>query len=109
MTFTPKIRWLLIGTGLVLTLVAVNWVDRADSIITTQASPTGPSTPPLPREKRAEPDVIHLEKLERAPLETDADTQPDDPFKSKSWYVAPPPPKPLPPLRRQPRPCPLPI
>lgn len=95
MAVTQKTRWIIIGVALVLTLAAVNWVDKTDSIATAQASSSKTRTPSAPKEITKVPDAIHLDKLQRAPQEAEA--QVDDLFKSKSWYVPPPPPKPVPP------------
>lgn len=99
MAVTQKTRWMIIAAALILTLIAVGWVNQTDPIDEAQASPSATkhvassSTRETDEESRA--DAIQLNKLERAKIDVKA--QIADLFKSKSWYVPPPPPKPVPP------------
>ncbi|WP_189941771.1 secretion system X translation initiation factor [Sulfuriferula thiophila] len=97
MAVTQKTRWIIIATALLLTLVAVNWVNQAES--NDDASTSAPEfkhpAPSRHREEKPEPDAIQLAKLGRA--QPGSKVKIVDLFTSKSWYVPPPPPKPAPP------------
>jgi uncharacterized protein (DUF2249 family) len=107
---TPKQRWIILGGLLSVTLLAGYLVDdepvpekskRKGSV----ASKSAASSPAESRRAgaKAQPTELAAAPLsfpESAPLETAGEggteegAKPVDPFRSKTWYVAPPPPKP---------------
>lgn len=95
---TQKTRQILIAGALVLTLVAVSWINQTESADSTQAS--APEVKHKTQSQHTQDTLaasyaIPLGKLERP--QPGPKTRMSDLFKSKSWYVPPPPPKPLPP------------
>ena len=102
MAVSNKLRRILIAGSLVCTLAAVGWVNEQDQVATAQADPHASLAVSKPQPEPKMPDnrqpdstggLIQLEKLKRLPPEAEA----EDIFKRKSWYVPPPPPKPMPP------------
>ena len=96
---TQKTRQMLLAGALVLTLVAVGWINQTESAdgAQTPAPEVNHATHSQPKENAQATTAyaIPLGKLERA--QSGSPTHMSDLFKSKSWYVPPPPPKPLPP------------
>ncbi|MDP2883187.1 MAG: hypothetical protein Q8N89_16600 [Azonexus sp.] len=104
---TPKQRWIILGGLLSATLVAGYLVDdepvpekskRKGSV----ASKSAASSPAESRragapERTSELAAAPLSFPEPVPVDegkTEEGAKPIDPFRNKSWYVAPPPPKP---------------
>jgi len=102
MAISTRNRWLILGSLLTATLVAMVWVDE-------QTQPESASVAE-PRKDRAgakniqaKSSHLDLEKLQR----NEDEGQVQDVFKAKSWYVPPPPPKPTPPPPPAPPPLPF--
>jgi len=94
---TPKQRHIVLAVLLAATLSATAWVNLAEDNATASES----TAQPLQRVESREPtektppriNALKLDPLQRPALETAKTGL----FGSKSWYVAPPAPKPLPP------------
>lgn len=104
MAMSARNRWLILGSLLTATLVAMVWVD--------EQSPPETVAVAEPRKSRAggktaqvKSSRLDLEKLQRSRDEEEEQIQ--DIFKAKSWYVPPPPPKPGPPPAPTPPPLPF--
>ena len=105
MALPPRTRWLILGSLLTATLVAMVWVN--------DQSAEAPATLTEPKKRKAgettqkpmQSSRLDLEKLQRA--SSAAPEQIADAFKVKSWYVPPPPPKPAPPPPPAPPPLPF--
>lgn len=105
---TPKQRWIILGSLLAATLVAGYLVEdepvpekskRKGSVASkSTASSPAESRRAGGRERTTELAAAPLTFPEPAPVddvdETEAGKKIIDPFRNKSWYVAPPPPKP---------------
>lgn len=101
---TPKQRWIILGGLLSATLVAGYLVEDepAPEKSKRKGSVASKSAASLPAESRAgakertsELAAAPLSFPEPAPVEeAEEGKKPIDPFRNKSWYVAPPPPKP---------------
>ena len=105
MALTPRQRWLVLGGGLALTLIAVVWLggdEAGDSKVVAVTKPERGSSSRKP-EQAAQPEVLALQFLKRQLPED----KPEDAFSAKSWYVPPPPPKPVPPPPPAPPPMPF--
>ncbi len=104
MAMTARTRWLILGSVLTATLVAMVWVDDQ----TEQAPVTATE---VKKSKAGRPTIkaqnlrLALEKIQRKHGEEAEQVQ--DVFKAKSWYVPPPPPKPVPPPPPAPPPLPF--
>lgn len=104
MAMTARTRWLILGSLLTATLVAVVWVDdQSDQaplpVVEAKKSKAGVKS------IKAQNLRLALEKIQRKHgVEAD---QIEDVFKAKSWYVPPPPPKPVPPPPPAPPPLPF--
>lgn len=102
MRLTPKQRWAILGTALVLTLAAVKWAaSNTDVEVKPAVSPRASAADESPSEAQAVP-RLELERLRRSPPERVQ----ADPFARRNWDVAardearrnaPPPPPPPPP------------
>lgn len=102
MALATRTRWLILGSLLTATLVAMVWVDEQTNEGTTQVAEPKVGRSGARQTKNAR---LDLKKLERTTKEEDEEIQ--DIFKSKSWYVPPPPPKPAPPPPPAPPPLPF--
>lgn len=106
---TPKQRWIILGGLLSATLVAGYLIDdepapekskRKGSVASKSAASSAEGRRAGAKERVAELAAAPLSFPEPAPAEsvdeskTEEGTKPIDPFRNKSWYVAPPPPKP---------------
>jgi hypothetical protein len=103
----PKQRWLILGSLLLVTVVAGYLVEdepapakskRKGSVATKSAassSPAADSRRAAAKEKASELAAAPLSFPEPAPIEAaEEGKKVIDPFRNKSWYVAPPPPPP---------------
>jgi hypothetical protein len=102
----PNQRWLILGSLLLATLVAGYLVDdepapekskRKGNVATksTGSSSSADSRRAAAKEEKTELAAVPLNFPEPAPVEVAADGKKIiDPFRTKNWYVAPPPPKP---------------
>lgn len=106
---TPKQRWIILGGLLSATLVAGYLVEdeaepekiqRKGSVASkSAASSSAESRRAWAKERTSELAAAPLSFPEPAPVDerqTEADETRIDPFRNKSWYVAPPPPPPPP-------------
>jgi hypothetical protein len=96
MALTIKQRRLLLGVALALTVAAVAATEGKDQSDSTVVQPDQVKTRHLQQKGRTESELasnVSLAKLNRQLLPEDV----KDMFAGKSWYVAPPPPKPAPP------------
>lgn len=104
MALSPRQRGMILGGVLVLTLLAVVWVEDEGGgevqVVAAKEDRGGGTPGPAPA---AMPEVLALEGLKRQLPED----KPEDVFGAKSWYVPPPPPKPLPPPPPAPPPMPF--
>lgn len=107
---TPKQRWIILGGLLSATLVAGYLIDdepvpektkRKGSVASKSAASSAAESRRVgAKERTTELAAAPLNFPEPAPLDavdeskTEEGTKPIDPFRNKSWYVAPPPPKP---------------
>lgn len=104
---TPKQRWIILGSLLAATLVAGYLVDdepvpekgRRKGSVASKSAPSSPaeSRRPGAKERTSELAAAPLNFPEPAPPDervTEEGGKVIDPFRNKSWYVAPPPPKP---------------
>lgn len=103
MAMSARNRWLILGSLLTATLVAMVWID--------EQTPPESVTVAEPRKSKSgekaaqtKSSRLDLEKLQR---NRDEEEQIQDVFKAKSWYVPPPPPKPEPPPPPAPPPLPF--
>lgn len=103
MAMSARNRWLILGSLLTATLVAMVWVDEQTGEETVAVAEPKKSRA---GEKTAQPKSsrLDLQKLQRS---RDEEEQIQDLFKAKSWYVPPPPPKPEPPPPPAPPPLPF--
>lgn len=103
MALSARNRWLILGSLLTATLVAMVWVDEQagdDTIAVAEPKKTRAGG----KAQEAKSSRLDLDKLQRS---RDEDEQIQDVFKAKSWYVPPPPPKPVPPPPPAPPPLPF--
>lgn len=103
MAMSARNRWLILGSLLTATLVAMVWVDEQagdDTIAVAEPKKARVGSKAL----EAKSSRLELDKLQRS---RDEDDQIQDVFKAKSWYVPPPPPKPVPPPPPAPPPLPF--
>ncbi|NTV70193.1 MAG: hypothetical protein HGA71_08615 [Azonexaceae bacterium] len=103
---TPKQRWMILGSLLAATLVAVYLVDdepapeksrRKGSVASKAAASSLDSRRAATRERTSEVAAAPLNFPEPAPLDgnkTEEGKKVIDPFRNKNWYLAPPPVKP---------------
>jgi hypothetical protein len=103
MAISARNRWLILGSLLTATLVAMVWVEEQAgeetiSVAEPRKSQAGEKT------AQAKASRLNLDKLQRS---RDEEEQIQDVFKAKSWYVPPPPPKPEPPPPPAPPPLPF--
>jgi hypothetical protein len=104
MAMAARTRWLILGSLLAATLVAVVWVDEQPDqapvpVAEARKNKTGVKS------VKAQNLRLALEKIQRT--HSDEAEQVQDVFKAKSWYVPPPPPKPAPPPPPAPPPLPF--
>lgn len=110
---TPKQRWIILGSLLSATLLAGYLIDDEPVPQKSKRSTAGKSAVSSPAENRRAGAKERASELATAPLsfpepaavdesKVEEGAKPIDPFRAKSWYVAPPsppPPKPMaPPL-----------
>lgn len=104
MAMTTRTRWLILSSLLTATLVAVVWVDEQAGETDVPAV-EAKTTKSAGEAQHARKMSLALEKLQRTAKEEETEIQ--DVFKSKSWFVPPPPPKPTPPPPPAPPPLPF--
>lgn len=103
MAMSARNRWLILGSLLTATLVAMVWVEEQAGEETIAVAEPKKSRA-VEKTAQAQTSRLDLQKLQRS---RDEEEQIRDVFKAKSWYVPPPPPKPEPPPPPAPPPLPF--